>query len=108
MKDKIKEEKVLNLYYEGLNDNQIGKIVNCSTESVRNVRLKYKLKSNFNYSQRWVVDEILLEDLVKKGLHDKEISNKLKVSEKSVSEARKRYGIKRPAYNIAKKILSKI
>lgn len=92
------------LYNQGLNDVQIARIIGKSPETIRQFRIKSNLAKNFSYDQFKTIDEAKVLELVNKGLRDQEIATLLNISLGGIYVVRKRLGINRKSFSIAKTI----
>lgn len=98
----IDEQIFLEEYNKGLNDVELSKLFNCSSETIRNKRKSLQLNKNFEYSQQ--VNKVQLEDLVKQGLSDYKIGNLLNLSHSWVFQLRKKWNLDRKDLKFSKLI----
>lgn len=96
--------KLIELHAKGLNDAEIGEIMNISSKKVFYERTKLKLKSNFSYLSTRIIDYKIVGQLVKDGLSDVEISKKLNISKDTIYGIRIKSNFNRPSFCCDKKI----
>lgn len=89
----IDEQIFLEEYNKGLNDVELSKLFNCSSETIRNKRKSLQLDKNFEYTQQ--VNKVQLENLVKQGLSDYKIGKLLNINHSWIFQLRKRWNLNR-------------
>ncbi len=85
------KEEFLENYQKGLNDSEIGKIYQVSTESVRKYRISLGLTSNFKYSSS--ISKETLEYYVNQDLSDYKIANITGINSTWIYQLRKKYNL---------------
>jgi len=93
------KEKLIELHLKGLNDSEIGKVLNLSSQKIWYERSKLGLKSNFDYKSRHKISEEELLNIPWEKLTDLEISNILHSNPSTTYFARRRYNLKREPLN---------
>lgn len=88
-------EKLIELYLEGKNDSEIGKIMNIKRATIGYNRNKLGLPSNFSYNSFRTIDYKLAEILIKENKTDKEVADILNVNKSAIYCIRTRQHITR-------------
>lgn len=83
-------QELIELHAMGLNDSEMGEILNLSSKKIWYERSKLGLKSNFNYANTRTVDYSMVEELIKLGFNDREIAEKLNTTKDSIYAIRKK------------------
>ena len=86
-------EKLEELYYQGMNDNEIARKLNCKASVVQVYRKKHNLPSVFNYECKIEsrLEEIKL--LKKQGMGNRKIANLLNISRSSLMYLFRKYNL---------------
>lgn len=102
----IDDDKLIELYNQGLNDHEIAKVFNVTRASVQHRRKDFGLKSKYGEMQKEMIAQRnqKIKELHSKGLNNREITEELHIDRTTVSDVIKAFGLKSNAKRGIKRI----